>query len=168
MHKSSKETMREFLKAFVPHSGKTINLLDVGSYDVNGNYREVLPPDFAYTGVDLAAGPNVDFIMESEYSIPFPDNHFDIVISGQCIEHCRNPFKLIAEMGRVMKHKGALIVTAPFVWREHRYPIDTFRYLPDGMRALFDDAGLTTVKAFLNDANNGYGGVDCWGLATKD
>ena len=166
MHKSSKEMMKLLLKDNL--DTKPGRVLDVGSYDVNGNYKNIIPPGYEYIGCDIANGPNVDVVMPTSFFIPFIDNCFDVVISGQCLEHCKNPFKLVREMARVLKPKGWLFVTAPFVWREHKHPIDTFRYLPDGFEAIFDECGLRTIDVFLNEANNGFGGVDCWGIATKD
>lgn len=167
MHKSSKDEMTELVRLYDAKTTEGYIVLDVGSYDVNGNYRDIIPARARYIGVDAIAGPNVDVVMPSEYSLPFEDGSIDLVICGQVVEHCRNPFKLIAEVARVMKPGAELYLTAPFVWREHRYPVDTFRYLPDGFKAIFDDAGLFTASTWLNPANNGFGGIDCWGIAKK-
>ena len=92
--------------------------------------------------------------------IPLDDESFDCVISGQCLEHVRNPFKVVAEGARILKKGGYMLLTAPNEWRIHRYPIDTFRYNPDGMAALMEEAGLTTVKTYINKN-------DCWGIGVK-
>ena len=35
-------------------------ILDIGSYDVNGNYRDIFIDErFEYTGLDMEDGPNV-------------------------------------------------------------------------------------------------------------
>ena len=167
MHKSSHDEMAKLLDLHDKTTKQNYLLVDVGSYNVNGSYKDIIPANARYIGCDLVAGPNVDIVMPAEYSLPFDTNSVDVVISGQCIEHCRNPFKLVTEMARILRPGGKLYLTAPFVWREHRYPIDTFRYLPDGFKALFDEAGLFTNSTWLNEANNGYGGVDCWGIASK-
>lgn len=94
------------------------------------------------------------------YSIPLADESVDTVISGQCLEHVNNPFKLVAEGARILKKGGHLLLTATFQWREHKYPIDTFRYLPDGMRALMEEAGITVIKTYLIK-------YDCWGIGRR-
>lgn len=134
-------------------------VVDVGAMDVNGSYRPLFD-GWEYVGVDIAEGKNVDIVMTDEYSIPLPDKWADLVISGQCIEHVRNPFKLVAEMARILS--GALILVAPHHQRIHRYPIDTFRYNPDGMRALIEEAGLICADAFLGPAQPNI--RDCWGI----
>jgi 2-polyprenyl-3-methyl-5-hydroxy-6-metoxy-1,4-benzoquinol methylase len=60
-----------------------------------------------------------------------------VVISGQCLEHVRNPFRLVAEMARMLKPAGWIFLTAPTSWELHRCPLDYWRILPDGMDALF-------------------------------
>jgi ubiquinone/menaquinone biosynthesis C-methylase UbiE len=132
---------------------------DIGSMSKHGakSYRDFCTQ---YIGIDIEKGPNVDLVMTGPYTIPMADQSVDTVISGQCLEHVNNPFKLVLESARILKQGGYMLLTAPFQWREHRYPVDTFRYLPDGMRALMEEAGMTVIKTYLNQN-------DCWGIARK-
>ena len=44
------------------------NVLDIGSYNVNGCYRDIFETkDINYTGLDMEEGPNVDIIPQSTY-----------------------------------------------------------------------------------------------------
>lgn len=133
---------REFLDV-LPGERK---VLDVGSLDVNGTYRGLFSEWKTYVGLDLEAGPGVDVVAPS---LPWSLNAcpFDAVISGQCLEHCERPWLLVAEMARHVRPGGRLIVIAPFIIHEHRYPIDAWRFLPDGMRILAGDAGLVTLSS---------------------
>jgi ubiquinone/menaquinone biosynthesis C-methylase UbiE len=45
--------------------------------------------------------------------IPFPDKHFDIVVTGETIEHVVNSDFFLAEINRVTKNDGSLVVTYP-------------------------------------------------------
>jgi SAM-dependent methyltransferase len=148
-----------------------LSILDVGSRNVNGTYRPLFA-NCKYTGVDIAAGPCVDVVMTEEFKIPFGDNEFDVVVSGQCLEHCRNPFKLVEEMGRVVKVGGWVFLVAPSVMIIHRYPLDCFRFLPDGMKAMMEFAGLKTEKAYTVPFDVTRRGrtrsvEDCWGVGKK-
>ena len=66
-----------------------IQIVDIGSYDVNGNLRTALEYselnhryDVNYTGVDMSEGRNVDVVLKDPYDIwPFEHNYIDIVIS---------------------------------------------------------------------------------------
>lgn len=52
-------------------------------------------------------------VVGSVLSIPFPDNHFDIVMSSEVIEHTPDPPAAIREMARVVKPGGHLVITTP-------------------------------------------------------
>lgn len=43
----------------------------------------------------------------------YPDAHFELVLSNQALEHVTNPEAVIAEMGRLLKPGGTLIVAFP-------------------------------------------------------
>lgn len=160
MHNSSYTEMEVNISKYLYGLPDKSIVCDIGSYDVNGNYRAIIEPKFQYMGIDLKAGPNVDVVMKSEYDTGLPESHADAVISGQCLEHCKNPFKLVAEMFRIVKRNGIVIMVAPFVFNQHRYPVDCWRFLPDGMTALVEASGGKTITAYLN-------GKDCWGIGQK-
>ncbi|MFH1444045.1 MAG: class I SAM-dependent methyltransferase [Candidatus Peregrinibacteria bacterium] len=54
-----------------------------------------------------------DWRQENVCHLSFPDETFDVVVSSECIEHTENPLKALAEMCRVLKPGGTLIVTTP-------------------------------------------------------
>jgi len=143
-------------------------ILDVGSMNIRkkGCYKDILPAGYDYMGVDLAAGANVDVVLEDDpYTFPFAKGSFDAVISGQCFEHVKNPFKLIEECSRVLRYGGYFLGVAPSKWPMHRYPIDCWRFLPDGWESLFEHSGLFKVETYLYGEEPGH--EDCWGIATK-
>ena len=157
MHQSSRDAMARALNRFVygrqlpSNPGGGINILDVGSYDVNGTYRDYFThPRFDYTGVDLEDGPNVDVVLSRPDSIPFDTGSVGLVISGQMLEHAPRFWEVFGEMARVLSPGGIMIVIAPSAGPEHRYPVDCYRYLPDSFQALGNDNGLTIVDIHIN------------------
>ena len=163
MHNASMILMKNLLASSGLVGGVVV---DAGSFDVNGTYRTLFGPSWKYFGVDTREGKNVDIVMVDEYRIPLFSDHADLVISGQTIEHCRNPFRLVGEMARVLKPGGAIIIIAPFKWSVHRFPIDCWRFLPDGMRCLFDEAGLKLDKSEIMPSKN-QNDVDCYAVGWK-
>jgi SAM-dependent methyltransferase len=110
-----------------------------------GSYRQLITnKKWKYTGADVETGTNVDTVIE-DYEFPYNDAAFDIVISGQTIEHIEFPWVWFKEMARVLKPGGYCCIIAPAVIHEHKYPIDTFRYYPDGMRALAKWSNLEVI-----------------------
>jgi len=53
-----------------------------------------------------------------DYRLPFEDGEFDTVLSLETVEHFSEPERLIAELGRVTRPQGVLILSTPNVlWR---------------------------------------------------
>lgn len=74
--------------------------------------------------------------------LPFEDKSFDTVVSVQVLEHTPRPVELFAEMVRVLRNSGILIVTVPFSGRLHEEPHDYFRFTPHILRDLCKRNGL--------------------------
>lgn len=149
---------------------KKLTILDIGSYDVNGNYRASIPNNWFYVGVDVAKGNNVDVVI-SEYQVPF--KNIDLIISGSCLQYVKNPFKLIGSASKSLKKSGIMILSAPreqadgliglprHLCPEKKKGFDCWRFLPDGMKALLEEANLRVLKTY-------YNGNDCWGIGIKN
>ena len=137
MHKESYQLMGEMLRRC---KKPTADCLDVGAYDVNGTFRPlVYQRNWRYTGLDQAAGPNVDVVAEDPFCFPFADDSFDVVISGSTMEHVTAIWKWIPELVRVLKPGGFLAIHTHWQFPEHRYPVDCWRIMPDGMKYIFDE-----------------------------
>lgn len=160
MHESSFNEMKRILN----NLPKTrLSIVDFGSCDINGSYKQLLNSNWEYIGVDLIEGNNVDIVMKGEYDVPIASNSIDIVISGQTLEHARNPFKLVGEMSRIVKTEGFLILVAPWMFHEHKdlnCILDCFRILPDGMRSLLESNGNKVFASYKKEQ-------DCWGIGKK-
>ena len=131
------------MKAMLERAPKnTKRVLDVGSLDVNGTFRPMIEGQgWEYVGSDIRQGENVDVVSDDPDKLPFKAGEFDVVISGSTLEHVARPWLLVAEMVRVLKPGGLLAIVTHWKFAEHRYPSDYWRFLPDGMRVLFDDTG---------------------------
>jgi len=134
-----------------------LSILDLGSQDVNGSYKELFTkPGWHYLGLDMAPGKNVDLVLADPYNwTEIPSASVDIVISGQAFEHIEFIWLTIQEIARVLKPGGQTCILAPSAGGEHKYPVDCWRIYPDGMRALAKYAGLTVVSAVTDWADAG-------------
>lgn len=61
-------------------------------------------------------------------TIPFPDNFFDSILCSEVFEHVFNLPEILLELNRVLKPGGRILITCPFVWKEHELPHDYARY----------------------------------------
>lgn len=148
MHGSSLEQMKAMLDK-LPLK-RPLSVLDVGSYDVNGCYKPYFYEE-TYIGCDMRVGPNVTIVMDTPYKLPFEAGEFDLVISGQTLEHVEQPWRLVKEMGRVVKPGGYIIIIAPSAGPTHM-ATDAWRILPDGMKGMAEWAGLELVESYVIEA----------------
>ena len=107
------------------------------------------PAGARYTGVDLAAGPGVDIVLDDPARLPFPDNSFDAVVSTSVLEHDAMFWVTFLEMTRVAKDGGYVYIDAPSNGVFHRYPVDCWRFYPDAGLALEKWAARNGVRATL-------------------
>lgn len=154
MHPSQFELLHHFINTLVP-ADNGVRVVDIGSYDVNGSMRSVVEGrGNLYTGVDITSGPNVDVVIDSSTWDPLVDGSIDFAISGSCLEHVFAPWEWVALLYKKMRTGGVVIVHLPFIMREHRYPVDCYRILPDGLRHLFiSHAGFKELACGIT-ANN--------------
>jgi hypothetical protein len=130
---------------------KGATILDVGSFQVEGqeSYRELFA-DYQYTGMYIVPGPNVDLVgYESINCI------YDVVISGQVMKHVKRPWDWLKSL--VPYFSKYICIIAPCRWKEHKHPYDTYRYMPDGMRDLFEYAGIREI--FITRTRNDTIGI---------
>jgi SAM-dependent methyltransferase len=89
----------------------------------------------------------LDFVFSGD-RLPFDDASFDTVVCTQVLEHAAKPWILFAEMTRILRADGVLILTIPFSYRLHSEPYDFYRYTHHGLRALAEQNELEVVKLF--------------------
>ena len=157
MHPSSLLRMQWFIKTYADKlPQEKVKVLDVGSYSVNGTYRDLFDEArYEYTGLDMEEGPNVDIVLKNPYDwSAVQSDTFEIVISGQAFEHIEFFWKTMEEMTRVLKKGGLLCLIVPNGFGEHRYPVDCYRFFTDGMIALARYVGIEPLHAHTNCAPN--------------
>ena len=171
MHRSSQYRMRWFfINYLAPKVNKDskIKILDVGSYNVNGTYKDLLELNyFDYTGIDMEEGPNVDMVVKPYDWSNIETDSYDVVICGQVLEHAEFFWVTMSEMTRVLKKGGLLCVIVPNEIVEHRFPVDCYRFYTDGMVALARYVGLDILHAHTNCYPKDESKGD-WCYCTKD
>jgi SAM-dependent methyltransferase len=166
MHQSSYEKMLRFRQHYLAHKADApLVIHDLGSMDVNGCYRPIFSePRWRYVGIDMAAGANVDLVLQNAYIFrEIASNTVDVVVSGQAFEHIRFFWITMLEIVRVLRPGGLCCILAPSSGYEHRYPYDCWRFYPDGMHALAAFAAMEVLEVSTQWEDQGYtDGSDAW------
>lgn len=161
MHITSMHNMRLFKERYSAQQKGTV--VDVGSLDVNGTYRDLFP-GWDYIGIDIVPGNGVDLVLEDPHEWNgISDACADAIISGQAFEHIEDDVAVMREIVRALKPGGYCCIIAPSTGPMHIEP-DYRRYAPDAMRNLAESAGLEVISAEINGRHPWY---DCILIARK-
>ena len=101
--------------------GKTV--LDVACGEGYGSFLMADIADIVF-GVDISdetvrhasslySKPNLKFSQGSATNLAFPDDSFDVVVSFETIEHLAEQEEMLAEIRRVLRPNGILIISSP-------------------------------------------------------
>ena len=85
-------------------------VLEVGSYDVYGTFRSFFSSAGEYVGIDLGAGPGVDRVLSS-HDLVGELADFDVVVSGEALEHDTNWRLSVRNMVEVLSPGGIIVIT---------------------------------------------------------
>ena len=116
-----------------------------------------------YVGVDLEesghdhTNSKVDVFWDGK-ALPFEDGSFDNVVAFEVLEHVFEVENALSELHRVLKPEGGLLVTTPFMYREHEGPFDSARYTSWGMNHIL---GKSKFKVLEQSKTSGTVGVIC-------
>jgi hypothetical protein len=155
--------MKEFVGKYLDIS-KELKILDVGSWQKHGqkSYRDLFSGrNWKYYGMDIQDGNNVDIVAKEVYEWGLDPLFYDVIISGQCLEHVKDTKEWIKQIDKSLKVGGLVCIIAPWQWKHHPYPVDCWRILPDGMEFLLKDVcGFEIIENFIKEN-------DCIGIARK-
>jgi SAM-dependent methyltransferase len=136
---SSKETAQWVIE----HA--TGQVLDIGSADrwIESHLTHIkryVALDYPATGSVLYGAQPCLFGNASR--LPLCDESFDTVILLEVLEHLEEPQKALAEIRRVLKPGGTLILTIPFLYPVHDAPFDFQRYTRFGLERELKASGF--------------------------
>lgn len=157
MHPSSIANMERCRKYLDFGAWSKLRILDVGgralTFEKDRSYRPIWQDITSeYLIADLEAGVNVDLPMPGPYTIPLEDESIDLVVSGQTLEHVKNPFRSVAEMTRVLKTGCHIILIAPSTGPRHD-SIDCWRFMDDSFKAIAEECDLKVVLDYIDNGN---------------
>jgi SAM-dependent methyltransferase len=101
----------EQLKVLFPdHFSGKINVLEIGSQDINGTVRDFFQKGANYLGLDLGMAKGVDWTIPGEL-VELPDQWASVCISTECFEHAATWEQILMNMIRITREDGLLILS---------------------------------------------------------
>jgi len=132
------------------HLGRPGRLLDVGSAD--GPSVTWMRGDHHHVSVDLDPRglPAGTGVQASALRLPFRDGGFDVVAAFDVVEHCDPEGQALAELGRVLRPGGTLLLSVPayqWAWTDHDVRAGHHRrYTRPRLLAAVRDAGFVVRR----------------------
>ncbi|AVP94765.1 methyltransferase domain-containing protein [Aeromonas rivipollensis] len=157
MHPSALYFGKKFFDTYIKDISEPLNIIEVGSQDVNGSIRDffVCKDNIIYTGLDFTQGKGVDILISDPYRLPVEDASTDVVVTSSCLEHSELFWLSFSEMLRILKPGGLIYMNVPSNGYIHRYPVDCWRFYPDSGKALETwgrrcGYGVTLLESFTS------------------
>ena len=88
---------------------------------------------------------------------PF-DREYSLIIAEQVFEHVRHPWRAAQNMYNGLHVGGYALITTPFMFHIHPTPLDCWRWTPQGMGFMLEDAGFKPE----NIVTGSWGNYQCF------
>lgn len=136
--------LHQEIARFLP-TGPVAHVLDYGAG--NSPYRNRILCE-AYVTADITQNVrgDIDHIIRPGERLEFPDASFDLVLLLDVLEHVRDPGFVVDEVRRLLRKNGRVIVSLPFLYREHETPNDYIRLTAFGAQELMARSGGTILR----------------------
>ena len=114
-------------------------------------FKEIIPHK-KYIGIDFDKnGSNADIALDCDKKdLPFGKEYFDVVLISETLEHLLETQHVLSEVRRVLKKKGLLFISTPFMFCEHGVPYDNYRFTRHFYNSKFPDF----IKLHIQVSNN--------------
>jgi SAM-dependent methyltransferase len=97
---------------------------------------------------DMRQAKGLTYLITDPYKYPISDETYDMVISANVFEHVPKVWVWMTELARITKPGGCVATICPVNWKYHQVPVDCWRAYPDGVKAVYEWAGLVPVTAY--------------------
>lgn len=100
MHNIVRREIKRFIRK---HPMQSARIAELGSLNINGSIRELLPP---LTGFDIVKGKGVDVVINPGWIPVRYRNKFDNVFAANSFQYCKNPKIFKKQIVDLLKCRG--------------------------------------------------------------
>lgn len=144
--------MREIIKSYVGALAGELPepVYEFGSFQVEGQEGfadlRVFFPGKKYAGCDMRPGKGVDLVLNL-HKIDLPDAVAGTVLVLDTLEHVEFCREAMAEVLRILKPGGIVVVSSVMNFRIHEHPFDYWRFTPEGFKSLLREFSTSMVES---------------------
>lgn len=112
-------------------------------------YRDLLPAHETYVSMDIDEHYGPQDVVSDEF-LPFADDAFDLILFTEAFHYLTEPEQGVAELRRVLRPGGTLVLTLPLVWEYDRRIVER-RYTGPELAELFegwDDVSVGEIGGY--------------------
>lgn len=148
-----KQSSSERLTEYFIKDRQINNILDLGCGEGDSiDFFRKIAPNAKWIGIDIENSQEVNrrkrtdakFMVFDGINLPFEDNFFDLIFCKQVFEHVHHPFKLMDEVGRVLRYGGIFVGSTSHL--EAFHSMSTFNYTPYGFSLLIENSDLFFIE----------------------
>ena len=145
------EIKNEFF-SYCTNKTKNVKALDIGSgiSPVSPIPNKTLFMDLSLDGINFLSNLGLNAKQGSITDIPEKENEFGWIFCSEVLEHVEDYNKAIAELHRVLKYSGKIIITVPVhmgYWNKDDEFVEHYRrFNPDELKKELEYAGFKILK----------------------
>ncbi len=125
-------------------------VVDIGAGE--SPWREWLGSKAKYFGLDVQSASEYGMSAQADVTyydgnvMPFEDASFDAAFCIEVLEHVPRPEFFVAEIARILKDDGQLVLSVPWSARRHHIPYDYHRFTRERLEQLFVEHGFEHIQ----------------------
>ena len=135
----------KFLK-FISHDYENLDILEIGSGNpsINQSVAHIFHNAKLFVQTDVSKSYGHKYLdITSSVLI---EEKFDLILCTNVLEHIFDSKTAIKNLNYLLKEKGHLVVSVPFIYPLHDEPNDFWRFTEHALKKLFSDFKILTFK----------------------
>ena len=141
----TRRPLNRFLKS-IAFDYEKLDILEIGSGDIsiNQSAEHIFTNAKLFVQTDVNSSYGHKYLdITSEIQI---EEKFDLVLCTNVLEHIYDIKSAIKNLNFLLKEKGHLVVSVPFIYPLHDEPEDFWRFTEHALKNLFSDFKILTIK----------------------
>jgi ubiquinone/menaquinone biosynthesis C-methylase UbiE len=104
----------------------------------------------------------IEKFIAKDQKVDLPDSSADLIICMDVLEHIAKPELALKEIGRIAKKGASVIISVPFLYREHEAPYDYYRYTTFCLERLINESSVFDIELKKKIGGYNYTAYSVW------